>query len=143
MAVAFEGGEARELVTTVDPERRHPQVARWALEVVAPAGAMEQCWVEFTPGAYDAGLASAGAVFATRADPPAARPYRGEDEFRRDAGADFRERPQGTGWVLGALLIGAVGWLMTWFRRPEIGLYLALGTRRMSLLFLSAVEGGS
>ncbi|MCK9517878.1 MAG: hypothetical protein M0R74_02445 [Dehalococcoidia bacterium] len=57
-----------------------------------------------------------------------------------DPAAEFAARPQGRGWIGAGAALGAVGWLMTWFRRSELGLYLALGTSRGAVLFLLAAE---
>ena len=135
------GGEEPALVTGVaDVERRNPQVARWVLEVAPPAGAIEQCWVEFEPGAYEGGLAALPAVFTIGDEGAVARPYIRRDEFTRDPASEWESRPQKDGWPLAAGLVAGLFGLTAWFRRSELGLYLAVGTPRSSLMAMLAVE---
>ncbi len=138
---AIPEGEAPALVTAVaDVERRNPQVARWALELSPPAGGIEQCWVEFEPGAYEGGLAALPATFTSGDETAAARPYIRSDEFTRDPAAEWAARPQRNGWPLAAALVAGLFALTAWFRRSELGLYLAVGTPRSSLMAMLAVE---
>jgi hypothetical protein len=140
MYLAPRGGEAARVAAVIDPSRRNPTVSRWVFDVVAPAGGAQQCWVEFTPAAYAGGSAALAAWFATGDSEPVIRPYIRADEFTRDPAADYQGRPQRHGWIAIGALLALVAWLMTWFRRADFGLYLALGTRRSALLVISAVE---
>jgi hypothetical protein len=79
--------------------RRNPQAARWALSPVSPAGEFDECWVEFEPGAYEAGRETLAARFAESSADPAVRPYRRSDEFTRDPAAEWASRPQRWGWI--------------------------------------------
>lgn len=138
---AVPAGEQPALVTAVvDTGRRNPQVLRWALDLSPPAGAIEQCWVEFEPGAFEAGLAALPAWFTTGDEEAVARPYVRRDEFTRDPAAEFATRPQRDGWPVAGLVIAGFVALTAWFRRSELGLYLAVGTRRSEMLMLLALE---
>lgn len=140
MHVARAGEEPVTIAAVIDPNRRNPTVSRWVYDVVAPAGGAQQCWVEFTPAAYAGGSAALAAWFATGDQAPIVRPYIRPDEFTRDAAADFAGRPQRYGWVAAGALLALIAWLMTWFRRADFGLYLALGTPRAALLTILIVE---
>lgn len=136
----FEGQEPARVTGVAEVERRNPQVARWALEIVPPAGAIQECWVEFQPGAYERGLAALPAMFTTGDKEAIARPYIRRDEFTRDPAAEWASRPQKEGWPLAAAVVAGLFALTVWFRRSELGLYLALGTPRSSLMAMLAVE---
>jgi hypothetical protein len=69
-----------------------------------------------------------------------ARPYIRRDEFTRDPAAEWAARPQRNGWPLTGGLMAGLFALTAWFRRSELGLYLAIGTPRMSLMLMLAVE---
>ena len=135
-----EGEEPALVTAVVDVARRNPQVARWLLEPAPPAGAAEQCWVEFEPGAYEAGVASLAARFTTGDEEAVARPYIRRDDFTRAPAAEWAARPQRNGWPLAGGLMAGLFALTAWFRRSELGLYLAIGTPRVSLLFMLAAE---
>ena len=135
-----EGREPLPVLAVLDTEERNPQVSRWLLSPVAPAGVASRCWVEFDRRSYGAGLGLLGAWFAEGDQPPVVTPYRRADEFARDPEAEFASRPQRLGWALASAVIVAMAWLMTWFRRSELGLYLALGTPRSGAVFLLAAE---
>lgn len=137
---ALVGGEPELVKSIVAGERRNPRMARWLLSVAPPAFAADECWVAFGRGTYDAGLAALPAWFATGSGDVVVRPYIRRDEFTRDIAAEFRERPQRLGWLAVGALIVAVLLLAAWFRRAELGLYLALGTPRRELAVLLAVE---
>ena len=134
------GGAPTEIVAVVDTQKRNPQASRWALEIVPPVGSVEACWVELSRDAYEAGIGTLPAFFAGGDEPPIVRRYRRRDEFTRDPLAEFRARPQRLGWVAAAGPVVGTFWLMTWFRRSELGLYLALGTGRATVATMLAVE---
>ena len=113
---------------------------RWALDVAAPFGPADECWVEFERNSYTAGTARLAAWFATGSQEPVVRPYFRRDEFTRDPAADFAGRAGRYGWLAAGGLIAAVIALSAWFRRSELGLYLALGTPRPRLWMLLALE---
>ncbi|MGK2965149.1 MAG: hypothetical protein ACSLFM_06040, partial [Tepidiformaceae bacterium] len=134
-------GEAPLAVAAVvDTADRNPQVARWALDVEPPSGIAAQCWVEMTRETYPSGLAALPAWFTSGDEPPNVIPYRRTDEFARDPAAEFAGRPQRLGWMVAGAMVVAMAWLMTWFRRSELGLYLALGTPRSAVVALLAAE---
>ncbi len=135
-----EGGGPVRVAGTIDAERRNPRLQRWLLSAGAPAGPVEECWVEFERDAYAPGIASIGAWFAAGDREPVVRPYVRRDEFMRDIGAEFRSRPQRWGWLAAGGLVALVFLLVSWFRRADFALYLALGTTRVQLLVLLAIE---
>ena len=140
-SVAARTGEPPARVAAViDTSRRNPQVQRWALELAPPAGGANECWVEFDRAHYAAGFETLPAWFAEGTREPIARPYLRSDEFTRDPAAEFAGRPQRFGWLALGGLAAALFMLMAWFRRAELGLYLALGTPRSQLLALLALE---
>ncbi len=122
-------------------EQRNPQASRWAMEFVPPTGRAEQCWVELRPGSYEAGLAALPAWFAVGGEGASVRPYTRQDEFSRDPAAEFAGRAQRDGWIAIGLLLAGLFWLIAWFRRSELGLYMAIGTPRMAVATMQAVEG--
>jgi hypothetical protein len=134
------GAEPVVVAAVLDMGRRNPQVQRWALEVAPASGLAAECWVEFDRNSYAAGQASLGAWFAEGSQEPIVVPWRRSDEFTRDPAAEFAGRPQRFGWLAAGALIAAVFTLGAWFRRAELGLYLAVGTSRLQLLGLLAVE---
>ncbi len=136
----FAHGEPVRVSGVGDIGRRNPQAARWALSPVSPAGAFDECWVEFEPGAYDGGREALAARFAEGSADPAVRPYRRADEFTRDPAAEWESRPQKWGWVAVSGLVFGFGLVAAWFRRSEAGLYLSMGTRRTQLAIMAAAE---
>lgn len=134
------GQDPAQVGGIVDAANRNPQVSRWAFELTPPEGRAEQCWVEFEPETYDAGLAALPALLTTGDEPAAARPYFRTDEFTRNPVAEFAARPQRDGWPLASALVAGMFALTAWFRRSELGLYLAVGTSRTALAFMLAVE---
>ncbi|MEO8541463.1 MAG: hypothetical protein ABI577_17095 [bacterium] len=140
LVAQFDTGSPVYLAAVGQFERRNPQAARWALSPVSPAGAFDECWVEFEPGAYEAGKDALAARFAEGSADPAVRPYRRSDEFTRNPAAEWDARPQKWGWI--GVSAGLFGFALTaaWFRRSESGLYLAMGTRRAQLAIMGAAE---
>jgi hypothetical protein len=122
---AVAGQPVARVRTVLNTERRFRQVQRWLLDVTPPAGPFDECWVEFTRESYGPGLATLAAWFATGSTDPVVRPYSRRNEFTRDPLREFRERPQRYGWLAAGGLVAAVLLLSAWFRRAEIGLYLA------------------
>ena len=137
---ALVGEPAATLRTVIDAERRNPQVQRWLLDVVPPVGLADECWVELRRESYAPGIASLAAWFSSGSSEAVVRPYTRRDEFTRDPLREFRDRPQRFGWVAAGGLIAAVFLLSAWFRRAELGLYLALGTGRLQVVSMLAVE---
>ena len=123
-----------------DFSRRNPQAARWALSPVPPAGGFDECWVEFSPGAYQAGREMLAARFAEGSADPVVRPYRRSDEFTRNPAAEWESRPQRRGWLAVPVVLFGLGLVSAWFRRSESALYLAVGTRRAQLAVMATAE---
>lgn len=137
---ALTGEPVARVRGVIESERRNPQVQRWSLDVVSPAGTFDECWVEFSRESYSPGLAALAAWFASGSEEPIVRPYTRKDEFTRDPLQEFRDRPQRYGWVAAGGLIAAIFLLTAWFRRSELGLYLATGTGRLQLVTMLAAE---
>jgi len=123
-----------------DFSRRNPQAARWALSPVPAAGGFDECWVEFSPGAYQGGREMLAARFAEGSADPVVRPYRRSDEFTRDPAAEWANRPQRRGWLAVPVVLLALGLVSAWFRRSESALYLAMGTGRIQLAVMATAE---
>lgn len=140
--VALEGGPPLTVLAVLDPGRRNPAVTRWLLDISPPAFAAEQCWVVFTRAMYEPGVAALPAWFAAGQGERVVRPYLRRDAFTRDVTREFATRPQRYGWLAVAGLITALLILASWFRRAELGLYLALGTGRAQLVTLLTFEAG-
>ena len=136
----FEAGEPVRVSAVGDFGRRNPQVARWALSPVPAAGTFDECWVEFEPGAYEAGREALAARFADGSAVPATRPYRRADEFTRDPAGEWDSRPQKWGWLAVSGLLFGFGLVSAWFRRSEAALYLSMGTRRLQLAVMGSAE---
>jgi len=112
----------------------------WSLSPVPLAGAFDECWVEFEPGAYEGGREALAARFAESSADPVVRPYRRSDEFTRDPAAEWASRPQERGWLAVSGVLFGLGLVAAWFRRAEAGLYLSMGTRRAQLALMGAAE---
>lgn len=140
LIAGFEGDEPVVVSGVGDFSKRNPQAARWALSPVSPAGSFQECWVEFEPGAFEAGREALAARFAAGSEEPAVRPYRRSDEFTRDPAAEWASRPQRWGWIAVAGALFGFGLVAAWFRRAEAALYLAMGTRRAQLAIMGAAE---
>lgn len=140
LIATFASNEPVRVSAVGDFSRRNPQVARWALSPVSPAGQFDECWVEFEPGAYEAGRDALAARFAEGSADPAVRPYRRSDEFTRDPAAEWASRPQKRGWVAAPFALFGLALVAAWFRRAEAGLYLSMGTRRAQLAIMAAAE---
>lgn len=140
LIAGFEGHEPVIVSGVGDFSKRNPQAARWALSPVSPAGSFQECWVEFEPGAFEAGREALAARFAAGSEEPAVRPYRRSDEFTRDPAAEWASRPQRWGWIAVAGALFGFGLVAAWFRRAEAALYLAMGTRRAQLAIMGAAE---
>lgn len=135
------GSTPRQVGAVVNTEARNPRIDRWLLAVQPPAGTVSECWVEFAPGVMTGRQETVSAVFSDSADVIVV-PWIRLDEFSRDPVAELVGRPQASAWIIAGLLIGAMAWLVTWFRRSQIGLYRAVGTGPSALLILGAVELG-
>lgn len=139
LAVEIDGDEILRVGAVMSVENRYPEAARWLLTIAGPYGRVDECWVEFEPGILEAGLAAASATFrdVSRID---ARPLIRLDEFARDPVAEFASRPLAHSWLPVGLLMASLIWLITWFRRADVGLYRAMGTNTFDLWVLVQVE---
>ncbi len=127
-----------------DTEARNSTVTRSLFTVSAPTGTVDQCWAEYTPGAFEAALDHLETVFddgsVALERPITVSPWIKLDEFARNPVAELQQRPQRYGWLLVAGFAALIAWLTIWFRRSELGLYRALGTSRLALLLLVQIE---
>lgn len=122
--------------------QRAPQLDRTIMRVVPPVGQAAQCWVELRPADHAGGVGTLDAWFDTGAagsdlDVSALRTT---NEFSRDPAAELRDRPQRNAWVIAGIALVVTGWLATWLRRAELGLHMALGGTRASLVVLAQME---
>lgn len=140
LSLARVGEPPATLAAVLDVGQRAPQAGRSLLEVIPPAGMLDECWVEFTPQAYAGGVGMLAAAFATGDGDPTVRPFAAQDQFTRDPAHELATRPQRQGWIAGAVLVIGVVVLTAWFRRADLGLYLALGTPRPLLTLMLAFE---
>lgn len=141
MWIGIDGSAPRRVGTVIDTETRNPRISRWLMSVRAPTGNVSECWVEFAPGVTTGRQETLGAVFSDSANVIVV-PWIRLDEFSRDPVAELAGRPQASAWIVAGLLVGVMAWLVTWFRRSQIGLYRAVGTGPSTLLILGAVELG-
>jgi len=134
------GGPPAVLAAVLGTGARNPQAGRWLIDVVPPAGTTQACWVESTPETFEPGLSSLAAHFATGDSSPTAQRFLQRDQFARSPAQELASRPQRFGWIAVAGLIAIIFGLVAWFRRADLGLYLALGTTRSQLTLLLAIE---
>lgn len=141
MWLGINGGEPLRVGAVLDTEQRNPRIDRWIMAIQAPTGRVAECWVEYLPGVTSGRSEALSALFGNSADTVVAPRIR-LGEFSRNPVVEFEQRPQATAWLVAGLLIGMIGWLVTWFRRTQIGLYRAVGTSPAALLILGAGELG-
>lgn len=124
----------------VDTEDRNPYVSRTLFAIAPSTGAVDECWVEFRPGAFNAALPYVQTLFSDAGSELSVRPWILLDEFSRNPTVDLANRTQRLAWILIAVLASLMAWLMIWFRRSELGLYRALGTARSAVSLLVQIE---
>lgn len=125
-------------VTVIDPGARNEAATRTIMSPVAPDGRLSQCWVEFEPGSYEAGLSWLSAYFA--ADEAEVRRAVTRGQFGLDPAVTLANRPQRWGWLPVGLAGAAVITLMAIFRRADTALYRAFGVRRIAVLVMHQSE---
>ena len=141
MWLGIDGSTPRRVGAVIDTGARNPRIGRWLMAVRPPVGSITECWVEFAAGVTTGRQETVSAVFSGTTDVVVV-PWIRLDEFSRDPIAEFAGRPQSSAWIVAGLLIGMMAWLVTWFRRSQIGLYRAVGTGPSALMILGAVELG-
>jgi len=124
----------------VDTEDRNPYVSRSLFAIAPSIGTVDECWVEFRAGAFNAGLPYVQTLFSDAGPELSVRPWILLDEFSRNPTEDLASRIQRFAWMLIAVLASLMAWLMIWFRRSELGLYRALGSTKGALLLLVQTE---
>ncbi len=127
-------GRPQRVGVVLDVAERNPQAARWILFPVAPIGMVDQCWVEFVSGVGETGVALLEHLFADTGRELVVRPWIKLDEFARSPIEELRTRPQSRAWLPVGTVLALLFWLALWSRRSELGLYRALGMKRVEML---------
>ncbi|MGH8873746.1 MAG: hypothetical protein ACRDVM_00615 [Acidimicrobiia bacterium] len=136
-----ERGEAVPVVAVLDTELRNPSAMRKIIALTPPMAAVHECWVEFTPEAFNAAETVMNAVFSQEiATAVQIVPFRRPDELGASPSEKLLGRPHRNGWIGVALTMTASYWLTSWSRRSEWGLYRALGFRIHHLLLMAQLE---
>lgn len=133
--------QQRQVGAVIDTATRNPQIGRWILTIGPPTGTAQQCWIEYFPGATTGRIETIDTAFAGTPD-AVVTPWIRLDDFARNPIEELATRPQTNAWILAGLLLAAIAWITTWFRRSHIGLYRAVGTGPAALLILGTVEYG-
>lgn len=135
--VSADGGPIAPAVV-INPSARDPFAARAFIDLVPPMGQIDQCWVEFYPEFFEAGLVGLPAAFA----PEEAEARRAVDrgEFSVDPAEVFAGRLDRWGWLPVGFVASAMIALMALFRRSESAVYRAFGLSRLGLLIMHQVE---
>jgi hypothetical protein len=136
--LGIEGTKPKQVGAVVDSEDRDPALNRWIAAVAAPIGLARECWVEFDAGVKTGRQETMFAMF-TGPD-VVVQPVKRLDEFSRDPVGELAGRPQTIAWLYAGLLLALLGWLSSWFRRSDVGLYRAVGTGSPALLVIAAGE---
>jgi hypothetical protein len=132
-------GEAgRGRTTVLDPAGRNPFAARAFLDLVPPEGRMSECWVEFSPDVYEAGLQLLPALFA--ADEGTARRVVDRGEFAQDPSTVVSGRLSQWTWIPAGLAASSVFALVALLRRSETAVYRAFGLSRLAVLLMLQIE---
>jgi hypothetical protein len=136
--LGIEGTKPKQVGAVVDSEDRDPALNRWIAAVAAQIGLARECWVEFDAGVKTGRQETMFAMF-TGPD-VVVQPVKRLDEFSRDPVGELAGRPQTIAWLYAGLLLALLGWLSSWFRRSDVGLYRAVGTGSPALLVIAAGE---
>ncbi len=133
----------QQRVTDVLSSARNPSIGRAVIVVDDKYPTSDQCWVEVDRAvdewAEDALLAMLAPIDTSSS---VTRVVEAGD-FAFNPIEEIRTRPQRIAWPFVGLLIAAVAWLTTWFRRSEFSIYRALGCGGMHIVALVLVEGFS
>jgi hypothetical protein len=125
-------------VAVADPAMRNRFAGRAILEPVAPSGRLSQCWMEFEPDYFEAGLRWLPAQFAP--DQVQARRAVSRGEFGVDPAELLAGRPQRWAWLPIGVIGAAMFTLVAFFRRSETALYRAFGLPSRGLLIMHQLE---
>lgn len=125
-------------VTVIDPSRRNQFASRSFLDLTAPIGRLDQCWVESQPQAFEAGLDWLPAAFA--GDQVEARRNVDRGQFATDPAQLLASRPQRWSWVAVGGIATAIITLMALFRRAETAVYRAFGLPMNGVLIAAQIE---
>ncbi|MFU8841683.1 MAG: hypothetical protein ACNA8R_13335 [Nitriliruptoraceae bacterium] len=128
-----EPGQQPQPVTVVEVAARNQFADRAILALVAAAGEVDGCWVEFRAAAASGGRTALPAAFA--GVEVSVRPLvRLDEEFARDPRVDFERRPQRHLWVPVGALMTALLALGAFGRRSDMAVYRAFGLPRAGVL---------
>jgi hypothetical protein len=135
--LALQGGGGGR-VEVINPAPRNGFASRAIMERVVPTGRISQCWVEFRPDYYRAGVDWLPAHFGN--DQVHVRRVVSLGEFGAEPQDMLAGRPQRFGW-LPAGLVGAMLLVVNAsFRRSETALYRAFGVSRTGLYIMYQCE---
>lgn len=131
-------GVGRATTAIVDPSARNPFVSRAIMDLVPPTGTVDECWIEFRPGAFEAGLAMLPAMFV--ADEPQLRRAVDRGEFAEDPDERIASRITRFGWASATVVAAAVMALLSIVRRPETAVYRAFDMSRSGVVLMLQLE---
>ncbi|HEX6031918.1 MAG TPA: hypothetical protein VFY90_10845 [Tepidiformaceae bacterium] len=144
-----DGSTAKEVeldthsVSVLPRTGRTAEADGWAATVIPPIGDVTECWVEFSPGSFEAGRDAVAPYLSRGTSPVRLLDFLQVDPaLARNSAAELARRPQRAGWSAASVLLAFVWWLSVWFRRAEYGLYLTLRMTRAYLFVMLAVEFG-
>lgn len=134
--VAVGDQPTRSLV--VDPSSRNRFAARSFLDLVAPFGRFDQCWIEVLPGAFNVRLQALPASVAP--DEVEARPLVDRGDFGPDPALAFAGRIQQWGWIPAGIVGTSMIALLALSRRAETAVYRAFGLSRPAVMVMQQAE---
>lgn len=134
------GSSFLQVESILHTDLRNPEIARWMLTRGPPDMPLQECWVEFAPGQLEPGIGVLAASLTPDSRGVEVRSWRRFDEFARDPLREMVDRLQRLAWLPAGLLLGLLTWLVSWFRRSDLGLYRALGTSDPTIWLMAQVE---
>ncbi len=135
-------GEAatRRISVVFDSSLRAPRYSSVAATMVPASAAATECWVEFHPQTYEAGVGALGAALMTGEEHAVARRVLDPGYDVKRARHDLDSRLGRLAWVIGGLVVGALLWLSAWSRRADFALLRAMGWRAASTASVIQLE---
>lgn len=133
------GGQRAVIGTVLPLGVRTTRADRWLISVVAPTGAMDECWVEFMSPVGPTELEYLTAAFADVHE-ASARPLLRANLLSRDTSQEIRGRLSRNGWAAFAIVICLLHLVAGRARRRERALYTVLGTSRIEHFLMSQIE---
>lgn len=136
----IDGGQVREpVIAVISFAARDPAINRWMLDVRAPVGQVDECWVEFDRSGASVGADFLAAWFDGELELEI-RPVLADDTLARNPDMEFGTRTEQHAWVLAAAALALAVAAVMLSRRREIALYRALGLPRSLALVLFGAE---